>query len=534
MLPSENSLPEPARATLEVALLDPRPGLRKRMCASGDQSPRASGPEPHRSPIDPLRSSLETMTRLADGSPNSIILLDQNWRITYANTRALFMARIDPQEVNRVIFWDKYPAVLGSSLERALREVAATGFEQSLQAFYYAPFDIWVDIYIQPIGPDLGVYLRDVSSAVKSERARDRAAQQLRQVLEATTDSVLVVGRDWRICYMNERAKATLPVPHRTLGAVLWDCFPEAIYEGSPHLDNHHRAMEQGIPGDFQVYYPTPLNAWFDVSVRPIDDGIIIFFRDINKQKQAEVTLLEVEKLSVVAGLATSLAHQLNNPLAGVTNLVYLARQQAGNPAASQYLDQAEQELRRVALIANQSLRFHKQLTMPQSVSCITLFTHVLGNFESRLKNSGVQLEKRKRANTPVRCFEGEIAQVLSELISNALDAMPAGGRLVVRSRESTNCTTGQRGLTLTIADTGTGISPVTRARIFEAFFTTKGIGGVGLGLWISSEIVERHQGSLRIRSSQGATHRGTVATLFLPLDVLGKEGPPARGAVTS
>ena len=119
-----------------------------------------------------------------------------------------------------------------------------------------------------------------------------------------------------------------------------------------------------------------------------------------------------------------------------------------------------------------------------------------------------------------MHCFEGEIRQVLSNLVSNAIDAMqPQGGRLLLRSRPGTDWKTGRRGLVITVADTGTGIPARVLKRIFEPFYTTKGMSGTGLGLWISREIIDRHHGVLRFRSSQKEGGSGTVVTMFLPFD---------------
>ncbi len=234
-------------------------------------------------------------------------------------------------------------------------------------------------------------------------------------------------------------------------------------------------------------------------------------------QKRADSALIQSEKLAAVGRMASSIAHEINNPLESVTNLLYIIAQHDLPPEIQAFIDLADQELRRVSIIANQTLRFHKQSTLPREITCTDLFATVLSLYEGRLRNSSISVEKRKRSNHPVSCFEGDVRQVLNNLVSNAIDAMPTGGRLLLRSREATDWRTGRRGLILTIADNGTGISPETRARVFEAFFTTKGINGTGLGLWIGNEIVDRHQGRLLLRSSQDPTHRGTVFTLFLP-----------------
>ena len=238
---------------------------------------------------------------------------------------------------------------------------------------------------------------------------------------------------------------------------------------------------------------------------------------EVTLQKRAEAALMQSEKLAVVGRMASSIAHEINNPLESVTNLLYIARQHAIVPEVQHFLELADQELRRVALIVNQTLRFHKQSTSPREISCTDLFLTVLSLYEGRLRNSSIKVENRKRARRSISCFEGDIRQVLNNLVSNAIDAMPTGGRILLRSRESTDWRTGRLGLTLTVADSGTGMAPATRAHVFEAFFTTKGINGTGLGLWIGNEIVDRHHGRLLFRTSQDPAHHGAVFSLFLP-----------------
>ncbi|HEX4321779.1 MAG TPA: HAMP domain-containing sensor histidine kinase [Acidobacteriaceae bacterium] len=235
------------------------------------------------------------------------------------------------------------------------------------------------------------------------------------------------------------------------------------------------------------------------------------------ENERAAAALMQSEKLAAVGRLASSMAHGINNPLEAVTNLLYLVRQRVGEEEIQILLDQAEQELRRVSVIANQTLHFHKQTSKPQAVSCLDLFSTTLNVYEARLRNAKVTVEKRKRANEPVECFEGDIRHVLGSIVANAIDAMPKGGRLIVRSREHSDPKSGRKGVMLTIADTGCGMNQVTQRRLFEAFFSTKGLGGVGLGLWTSAEIMKRHQGRISIRSSQRKGHAGTVVTLFLP-----------------
>jgi signal transduction histidine kinase len=204
---------------------------------------------------------------------------------------------------------------------------------------------------------------------------------------------------------------------------------------------------------------------------------------------------------------------------------LYLAENSDEPEKVKEYVGTAQRELHRASAITNQTLRFHKQSTSPQEISGKQLLDSVVPIFQSRIVNSGVRVERRDRALQAVRCFEGEIRQVLSNLVSNAIDAMHTrGGRLLLRSRVGTDWTSGRKGLVITVADTGGGMPKTVQSRIFEPFYTTKGVSGTGLGLWVSSEIIHRHRGALRFRSSQTERRRGTAFTIFLPFDGVSRE----------
>jgi len=293
---------------------------------------------------------------------------------------------------------------------------------------------------------------------------------------------------------------------------------PEMVRQGIARA-----ATGENVRQEVTLNRPSGGAITFDFSLAPARDanGKVVFLvpegRNITELKQAEAALVQSEKLAAVGRLASSIAHEINNPLESVMNLIYLARQYAISPDAQQFLDTADQEIRRVSIIANQTLRFHKQPSNPQAISCSELFSTVLSIYEGKLRNTRIEIEKRKRAERPVVCFEGDIRQILNNLIGNAIDAMPAGGRLVLRSRIATHWPTGRKGLVLTIADTGVGMDAQVVQKIFDPFFTTKGIAGTGLGLWVSQEIADRHNGKLSVRSSEREGRSGTVFTLFLP-----------------
>ena len=277
---------------------------------------------------------------------------------------------------------------------------------------------------------------------------------------------------------------------------------------------------------------------WNELSLSPIRnrDGNLTHFvgiqTDVTARVEFEAALRESEKLAAVGRLASSIAHEINNPLESVTNLLYLARHGNSTSETMRYLDLADKELQRVALITSQSLRFYKQSTRPQAIGCSALVDSVLDLYEGRASNAMVTIERRERAKAQVVCLESEIRQVLNNLVRNAIDAMHGrGGRLLIRTREATDWSSGRRGATITVADTGSGMAAQTLKHIYKPFFTTKGLAGTGLGLWLSREIVTRHEGNLRIRSSQKPGASGTVFTLFLPFTAAERTGSASSAA---
>ncbi len=297
-----------------------------------------------------------------------------------------------------------------------------------------------------------------------------------------------------------------------------------------PFQESVEITLRTGEPFHFEglIQHPDGTPRWIEVIGHLEYEGqdvpvrMLGTVRDITQLKKSEEALRTAEKLSVAGRLAASIAHEINNPLASVTNLLYLARHTHSLDEAHAFLDTAERELRRVAAITHQTLRFYRQSTSPREIRAEELVEGVLSIYQGRFLNSHIQVELRMGARRPVRCLEGEIRQVLHNLLGNAIDAMqPNGGRLLIRSRDSTNWRTGKHGITLTIADTGTGMTAAVQRKIFEPFFTTKGIGGTGLGLWVTEDIVKRHSGTLHVRSRQGHTASGTVFSVFLPYDGL-------------
>ena len=389
---------------------------------------------------------------------------------------------------------------------------------------------------------------RDVAQRRQAERQKEKVTEQEKALLDQLSQKreeaerqrseiesvyqtapiglALFDVKDFRYLRVNKRqADFFALTPEELVGRTVMEMAP---------IDGLRELLEQVLDGRPVVNFPLEgelvtgpgeRRSWL-VSYFPVfaPDGTVQAITaatlDVTQQRKAEHALIESEKLAVVGRLASSIAHEINNPLESVTNLLYLAGITENLAEVRERLDTAQRELRRVSAITNQTLRFHKQATKPLDVTSEELMKSVVLMYQGRIVNARVRIEERYRAHQSVRCFEGEIRQVLSNLINNAIDAIdPGGGRLLLRSRTGRDWASGRHGLVLTIADTGSGMSQPVLRRIFEPFYTTKGAVGTGLGLWVSLEIINRHHGALHFRSSQKPGHSGTVFTVFLPFD---------------
>jgi PAS domain S-box-containing protein len=373
----------------------------------------------------------------------------------------------------------------------------------------------------------------EIDELQRTRVALEKSEAGLNQVLNATSDAVVSIARDWTLTYLNPAAEQIYGPAQTLVGQNFWEAFPNASVDDSlddlPVRQQYTRAMNEGIASQFEAFYGDPLNLTIGIEVYPSRDGIVTFSRDVTKLKLAAAAIMQNEKLAAVGRLASSIAHEINNPLEAVTNLLYLALNSQSQDEAQPFLSAADVELRRVSAITSKTLRFHRQSTKAKAVTFADLVDGIFTGLHSRLLNSRVDVETRDRTTRSIRCFEGEIRQVLVNLISNAVDAMQnEGGTLFVRGRDGHDSRTGLPGIIITVADPGSGMSEISRAKIFDAFYTTKGIGGTGLGLWISKEIIDRHQGSLNLKTDQHTTHHGTVFTLFLPVDSAATEANTA------
>jgi signal transduction histidine kinase len=276
----------------------------------------------------------------------------------------------------------------------------------------------------------------------------------------------------------------------------------------------------------FETVRLTKTGKRIDVSltVSPVKDetgrivGAAKIARDITEQKKAEHALRTSERLASVGRLAATVAHEINNPLEAVTNLLYLAKERTDRHDVRKFLVEAEEELDRVSHVTKQTLGFYRDTKNPSAVRVGALLNQLIAVFGPRSRNKGIEICPEILENPEIYAVAGEVRQVIANLLSNSIDAVQTGGRIRIR-------VWGGRahhdqplfGARITIADSGRGIPAEVRQRLFEPFFTTKEDVGTGLGLWVCKSIVDKHHGSIRVKSSTEPGRSWTVFSVFLP-----------------
>lgn len=274
------------------------------------------------------------------------------------------------------------------------------------------------------------------------------------------------------------------------------------------------------------------------LTISPVRDvygnviGAAKIVRNITENKKIERALRTTEKLAAAGRLAATVAHEINNPLEAVTNLVYLAKRDTSDgKKVAAHLELASRELDRVAHIARQTLGFYRDSSYPLRFNVARTMDGLVALYETRLNARKIQVTKQYDKEVEITALEGEIRQAFSNLITNSIDAMPSGGQLLIRISKSRQMSSGQQGVRISILDTGSGIAPKHRHELFQPFFTTKEDVGTGLGLWITRNIIEKHGGDIRMKSRTGLADHGTVCSIFLPAQKSGALAKEARFA---
>jgi PAS domain S-box-containing protein len=368
----------------------------------------------------------------------------------------------------------------------------------------------------------------DVSSEVEIQRKLQNAliaSERLAAIIEYSDDAIISKDLDGIVTSWNPAAERIFGyTAQEMVGRSITTIIPSELHEDETRI---LATIARGERIDhFETVRVNKSGERIEVSltISPLrdDTGKIIgaakIARDITQQKKAERALHTSERLAAVGRLAATIAHEINNPLAAVTNFVYLAKQKAVSNDVREFLTGAQEELKRISHLTKQTLGFYRET---QGASCVTLgstLQSLVPVFSYKTRHKAVEIHTDIRQDPDIYAVPGEIRQLVANLLSNSIDAVGAAGKIRLRVSASTSCNgTCATGVKLTIADSGTGIALEARSKLFEPFFTTKKDIGTGLGLWICRNIVEKHHGRIRVKTNTVPGRSGTVFSVFLP-----------------
>jgi two-component system NtrC family sensor kinase len=370
------------------------------------------------------------------------------------------------------------------------------------------------DAYLsQPLDPlVLVATVRALLRLRQAETISRLSARQWQSTFDALSEGIALLDNEDQLLRCNRAMCELLHVPYNAIeGAnarqLLRELLgPEVALEDLDHRQSREYSVQE---------------RWLRLTIDPIASdtgeraGRILVLADVTDRKLKEEALRDSEKLAATGRLAHAIAHEINNPLEALTNLLYLASSAVQEEPATDYLAMAQGELERISRITKQTLAFNRETSTPVRFDVVDAVHGVLTLYGHDLTSKGVRCEVK--GNALLWGYPGELKQIVSNLLRNALDAVCQGGKVAIHVRRAMRPGSHPaEGVEVRIADNGRGIAPEVRARIFDAFFTTKQLKGSGLGLWLTASLVAKREGRIWFRTRTGRYH-GTAFVVFVP-----------------
>lgn len=366
---------------------------------------------------------------------------------------------------------------------------------------------------------------KEKSSGEPSPGGAPQANSLLAAIVESSDDAIISKDLDGTITSWNAAAERIFGYkPEEIIGKSILTLIPADLQDEEKTIIARLRKGERIDHFETTRVAKSGKLLSLSLTISPVRDangkvvGASKIARDISEHKEFERRLVETEKIVATGRMAATIAHEINNPLEAVVNLIYLARlSPTVNDQVREYLRLAEQEIERVSLIARQTLGYFRETATPVDFPVNVLLDEVLTVYGAKLAYSGIDVHRAYHPAQPLTMRKGELTQLFSNLVANAIDAMPQGGDLSVSVGPEGDSPA--KGVCVQMVDTGTGISSDLLEKIFEPFFTTKEQRGTGIGLWLSRQFVEGHRGSIAVTSNTDVENHGTTFRISLPYE---------------
>jgi PAS domain S-box-containing protein len=367
--------------------------------------------------------------------------------------------------------------------------------------------------------------IRDITQQKESEQALQDGSKclgELAAIVESSDDVILSKDLNGIITSWNAAATRVFGYSAKEMiGSSILKLIPEHLHSDEKTIIESIRAGQR--VEHFETVRLTKSGQLIDVSltVSPVRDthgrviGASKILRDISECKRIEKSLLQAEKIAATGRMAATIAHEINNPLEAVVNLLYLLRPKISDAEGVNFLDSIESELDRVSHIAKQTLGYYRENASASLTSPAELAQHAITIYEPRCKAARIEIRRSLDSSRKIVLRRGEMMQVISNLISNSIYAMPGGGILSISVKDADNSADG---IVLTVQDNGIGIAADNLPRVFDAFFTTRGTVGTGIGLFIAKQFIEGNGGRIEIESSNSPENHGTIVRVLLPM----------------
>jgi PAS domain S-box-containing protein len=345
---------------------------------------------------------------------------------------------------------------------------------------------------------------------------------ELAAIVESSDDVILSKDLNGIITSWNAAAKRLFGYSaDEMIGTSILRLIPEDLHSDEKIILENIRAGRR--VEHFETKRLTKSGQLLDVAitVSPIRDengrviGASKILRDISTRKRLEQALLQAEKIAATGRMAATIAHEINNPLEAVMNLMYLIRPMITDPAGIDYFQAVENELGRVSHIAKQTLGYYREHAAASSASIGEIVLHAITIYEPRCTANGIEIKRAINSSRKIVLRRGEMMQAVSNLMMNSIYAMQPGGVMSISVEDAVGAADG---IVLTVQDNGVGIAEADLPRVFEAFFTTRSTVGTGIGLFVAKQFVEGHGGRIEIESRRDGENHGTTVRVFLPV----------------